>query len=716
MQYTFVKSSLIAFTLAQWSQTAKACEGPCITDTTNAFIGNYSKYHINPIFNTLSEMIHSKILSDHSITKVRALVVDPINSHWHHTIYNQTEKAIFPEYFHGKCQRVIDGVYKDPEGCPNPDCPVVCGTPGSMVHFYDKLVSIVFNVMQKSLHTSLPTTGSAYDQLEQAVISLAATNSRRSSLHARGNNMDPKILPELPVQVLNQMSEQDSWLSPHKPHALSTIPLNSSGGKMNSVPLDTKPVLSTFDKRSSLPLQLASLPLNPTSFLSSPPNPGGLPGTVSLPAVGSLPVDPTSLVGRSTLLNDPTTLLSTLPNAGNLPGPSSLPVNPTSLLGRRSLLIDPNTFLPSIPRADGLHGPGSLPVDPTSLLTRSTLPMDPTSILPSAGFLPVDRIRLLSKSTLPVDPSHAFDSAGLPLKPMNTIEKNEMPEGLQSATGQRKLPVDPTQMLSMKDLPVVPTRTLPRRSLPLDPSMLNSLPVQSLPIPNKSAGLPVAPAEDANPEQLLAKVDKLKHQNLTQLPSSRFLKNVDQRETELPKEAVNKVLAARSASSSTQRFRFRRVLRPSLIGDDEKREDDETAKDGEDHTEHDGDDRTALADGSLRNGSTDDDADDSEDEPITDKDSTQPAPQRLHPRQQVPDLLLLPKLAILESSVLVTPDAGLLPLLTKRRLPRMSDQEISQNLKQIIESCKQQFKDGCGKNFENCKWEKDMKSFILSFP
>lgn len=99
------------------------CIGACISDTTNAFIGNYSMYHINPVFNAVSDMIHSKILPDRPIHEVRQLIA-PINSHWHNTIYDQTEKAIFPGYFHGKCQRVIDGVLKDPEGCPNPDCPV----------------------------------------------------------------------------------------------------------------------------------------------------------------------------------------------------------------------------------------------------------------------------------------------------------------------------------------------------------------------------------------------------------------------------------------------------------------------------------------------------------------------------------------------------------------------------------------------------------------
>ena len=57
------------------------------------------------------------------------------------------ETAIFPSYFHGKCQ--VNGV--NPPGCPNPDCPVVCGTPGSLVHFFPTLRGIAYNQTRKRL-------------------------------------------------------------------------------------------------------------------------------------------------------------------------------------------------------------------------------------------------------------------------------------------------------------------------------------------------------------------------------------------------------------------------------------------------------------------------------------------------------------------------------------------------------------------------------------
>jgi hypothetical protein len=56
--------------------------------------------------------------------------------------------AIFPSYFHGKC---LDAEGETPHGCPNPDCPVVCGTPGSMVHFYSVLKDIVYNTTRTIL-------------------------------------------------------------------------------------------------------------------------------------------------------------------------------------------------------------------------------------------------------------------------------------------------------------------------------------------------------------------------------------------------------------------------------------------------------------------------------------------------------------------------------------------------------------------------------------
>ena len=77
------------------------------------------------------------------------------------------EAAIFPHYFHGKC---LDSSGQEPAGCPNPDCPIVCGTPGSLVHFFPKLRYIAFNQTYHLLQ-ALATPGSpTYAAVERSVL------------------------------------------------------------------------------------------------------------------------------------------------------------------------------------------------------------------------------------------------------------------------------------------------------------------------------------------------------------------------------------------------------------------------------------------------------------------------------------------------------------------------------------------------------------------
>ena len=98
----------------------------------------------------------------------------PVTDAYKSDAYNGMETAIFPSYFHGKCQQ--DGV--DPPGCPNPDCPVVCGTPGSLVHFYGKLRYIAYNQTRHLLDT-LTTPGSkTYDELERKVLDAADAHTK----------------------------------------------------------------------------------------------------------------------------------------------------------------------------------------------------------------------------------------------------------------------------------------------------------------------------------------------------------------------------------------------------------------------------------------------------------------------------------------------------------------------------------------------------------
>jgi hypothetical protein len=105
----------------------------------------------------------------------------PIISAYDGSSYDGMKTAIFPSYFHGKCQR--NGV--DPPGCPNPDCPVVCGTPGSLVHFFPTLRFIAFNYTRGALQQLCSPGNDAYAQAERAVIEAASAAHRRGDERRR---------------------------------------------------------------------------------------------------------------------------------------------------------------------------------------------------------------------------------------------------------------------------------------------------------------------------------------------------------------------------------------------------------------------------------------------------------------------------------------------------------------------------------------------------
>lgn len=86
------------------------------------------------------------------------------------------EHAIFPSFFHGKCQRP-DGTL--PPGCPNPDCATVCGTPGSLVHFYPKLRFIAHNRTRNALAALVAPGSDAYAAVEELVLADALESKPR---------------------------------------------------------------------------------------------------------------------------------------------------------------------------------------------------------------------------------------------------------------------------------------------------------------------------------------------------------------------------------------------------------------------------------------------------------------------------------------------------------------------------------------------------------
>ncbi|KAJ4490217.1 hypothetical protein J3R30DRAFT_47702 [Lentinula aciculospora] len=117
--------------------SASACEGPCITNTTDKYIEKFT----TPV-KTLLGYTNIKIASRFYIPST-ADCASHLQDAYHKVAYASLENAIFPSYFHGKCeQHTANGTLVNPPGCPNPDCPVVCGTPGSMVHFFPVLRNI----------------------------------------------------------------------------------------------------------------------------------------------------------------------------------------------------------------------------------------------------------------------------------------------------------------------------------------------------------------------------------------------------------------------------------------------------------------------------------------------------------------------------------------------------------------------------------------------
>jgi len=156
-----------------------ACEGMCIVGVTRVWMGNYTS-PTNAVIQHLAQEISQTLLPAESESDLMSYL-GPIISTYKDDSYDGIRTAIFPSYFHGKCQR--NGV--DPPGCPNPDCRVVCGTPGSLVHFYPKLRYIVYNYTRSALQRLCSPGNDAYERFERAVVQAASRHDRRGGERRR---------------------------------------------------------------------------------------------------------------------------------------------------------------------------------------------------------------------------------------------------------------------------------------------------------------------------------------------------------------------------------------------------------------------------------------------------------------------------------------------------------------------------------------------------
>ncbi|KAF5371779.1 hypothetical protein D9758_003361 [Tetrapyrgos nigripes] len=114
-----------------------ACEGECITGTTTKIVGKYHPLSLS-ILGTTDLALRAEFGLGHDGPSC----LEPLQRAYENDRYNEFQTGLFQCLFHGKCLR--DGV--EPEGCPKPDCDVICGTPGSMVHFYDRFCAKAFDV------------------------------------------------------------------------------------------------------------------------------------------------------------------------------------------------------------------------------------------------------------------------------------------------------------------------------------------------------------------------------------------------------------------------------------------------------------------------------------------------------------------------------------------------------------------------------------------
>ncbi|KAH9852300.1 hypothetical protein C2E23DRAFT_868780 [Lenzites betulinus] len=169
--------SLISVFLAV-PATVYACEGDCIVDITNAFLGNYTA-PMNMVMQSLAQQI-AGFMPNHPNPQTTLSYLEPIMTAYKKDAYQGMETAIFPNFFHGKC---LDDNGVEPDGCPNPDCPIVCGTPGSLVHFYSKLRFIAFNETVHQVQALCTPGTDAYKRVEKMVMDAADSgsgNSRRA--------------------------------------------------------------------------------------------------------------------------------------------------------------------------------------------------------------------------------------------------------------------------------------------------------------------------------------------------------------------------------------------------------------------------------------------------------------------------------------------------------------------------------------------------------
>ncbi|KAJ3974055.1 hypothetical protein EV361DRAFT_896716 [Lentinula raphanica] len=159
--------------------SVSACEGACITNTTNKYIEKYA----TPIKSLVDHTNHQ--LASQFNLPASTNCASHLEDAYAKVAYSYLEHAIFPSYFHGKCQQhTVNGTLANPPGCPNPDCPVVCGTPGSMVHFFSVLRNITVKTHENIFSILTKQDSESFQDVKTCVIDAMPTKlCARSTAH-----------------------------------------------------------------------------------------------------------------------------------------------------------------------------------------------------------------------------------------------------------------------------------------------------------------------------------------------------------------------------------------------------------------------------------------------------------------------------------------------------------------------------------------------------
>ncbi|KAF9269635.1 hypothetical protein L218DRAFT_280554 [Marasmius fiardii PR-910] len=164
-------------------------------------------------------------------------------------------------HFRGKCQR--NGV--TPEGCPNPDCPSRCGTPGSMVHFYSTLRRLAFESFFDVIKNHTDTASPTYRQIQARVEQGRESRKRETPMRFQPRP-DANHDVSLPILYMRQPFE----IQPDVDRALNSKRERHSthvAVSLGRIPSELETICGRLSKESETDLKHCSWRTEMTKFI-----------------------------------------------------------------------------------------------------------------------------------------------------------------------------------------------------------------------------------------------------------------------------------------------------------------------------------------------------------------------------------------------------------------------------------------------------------------